>query len=197
VVLVHGSGPGASALSNWRLTMPALAGTAFQVMAPDLVALRPDRAPGRHRLSAPDLDRPPAGRAGCPGHRAGPPGCQLDGGRGGTGPGHPVPGPGRPPRADGGGRRALHPHPGLDAVWGYQPSVAAMQELLGIFAYDTSIIGPDLPRACATAPAFGPVPRRPSPRCSQNPVSSGWMPWPRPPGHPAHPAPNPAGARTR
>jgi len=46
VVLVHGSGPGASALSNWRLTMPALAGS-FRVVAPDLVGFgRTERPAG-------------------------------------------------------------------------------------------------------------------------------------------------------
>ncbi len=34
--------------------------------------------------------------------------------------------------------------PGLDAVWGYQPSVEAMAELLRLFSYDDSQLGPDL-----------------------------------------------------
>jgi 2-hydroxymuconate-semialdehyde hydrolase len=34
--------------------------------------------------------------------------------------------------------------PGLDAVWGYQPSPEAMLDLLHLFAYDASLTGPDL-----------------------------------------------------
>lgn len=45
VVLVHGSGPGVNAQSNWRLTAPAL-GRRFRVLAPDVVGFgateRPD-----------------------------------------------------------------------------------------------------------------------------------------------------------
>lgn len=36
VVLIHGSGPGVNAFSNWRLTMPALA-ERFEVFAPDML----------------------------------------------------------------------------------------------------------------------------------------------------------------
>lgn len=34
--------------------------------------------------------------------------------------------------------------PGMDAVWGYEPSIQAMRDLLGIFASDTSQLGRDL-----------------------------------------------------
>ena len=33
---------------------------------------------------------------------------------------------------------------GLDRVWGYEPSVEAMRDLLGVFAYDTSLMTDDL-----------------------------------------------------
>jgi pimeloyl-ACP methyl ester carboxylesterase len=36
--------------------------------------------------------------------------------------------------------------PGLDAVWGYEPSVASMEALLELFAYDRALVGPDLAR---------------------------------------------------
>ena len=45
VVLIHGSGPGVTAYSNWRLVLPAL-GEDFHVLAPDMVGFgysdRPD-----------------------------------------------------------------------------------------------------------------------------------------------------------
>jgi 2-hydroxymuconate-semialdehyde hydrolase len=35
---------------------------------------------------------------------------------------------------------------GLDAVWGYTPSVEAMREVIGLFAYDRGLINDDLVR---------------------------------------------------
>ncbi|MCY1500644.1 2-hydroxymuconate semialdehyde hydrolase [compost metagenome] len=35
---------------------------------------------------------------------------------------------------------------GLNKVWGYQPSIAAMRELMGVFAYDQGLINDDLVR---------------------------------------------------
>lgn len=143
VVLVHGSGPGASALSNWRLTMPALAGT-FQVVAPDLVGFgRTERPAGTayrlptwtgHLLGV--LDALGIERAHLVANSMGG-AVALD---------LAIRYPDRVDRLVlmGAVGVPFTLTPGLDAVWGYQPSVAAMQELLGIFAYDTSIIGPDL-----------------------------------------------------
>jgi 2-hydroxymuconate-semialdehyde hydrolase len=44
VLLIHGSGPGVSALANWRLTLPALADR-FRVLAPDVVGFGGTRPP--------------------------------------------------------------------------------------------------------------------------------------------------------
>ncbi len=143
VVLVHGSGPGASALSNWRLTMPALAGS-FRVVAPDLVGFgRTERPAGTayrlptwtgHLLGV--LDALGIERAHLVANSMGG-AVALD---------LAIRYPDRVDRLVlmGAVGVPFTLTPGLDAVWGYQPSVAAMQELLGIFAYDTSIIGPDL-----------------------------------------------------
>lgn len=143
VVLVHGSGPGASALSNWRLTMPALA-EHLHVIAPDLVGFgRTDRPDGirygrqawtSHLVAV--LDALGIERAHIVGNSMGS-AIALD-----LAVNH-------PDRVDhlvlmGAVGVPFAITPGLDAVWGYQPSVAAMQELLGIFAYDTSMVGPDL-----------------------------------------------------
>lgn len=143
VLLLHGSGPGVSAWANWRLTLPALAED-FRVIAPDLIGFGFTERPASPNydlatwtdhaiavLDALDVDR-----------------CHVVGN-------------------SFGGAVAMslaihHPDrvnglvlmgavgvpftitPGLDAVWGYEPSVEAMADLLEIFAYDSSLIGPDL-----------------------------------------------------
>jgi hypothetical protein len=55
------------------------------------------------------------------------------------------------------GGRALRAHAGLDAVWGYEPSIDAMRQLLDIFAYDRSIVNDELARLryeASIRPAF-------------------------------------------
>ena len=143
ILLLHGSGPGVSAWANWRLTLPALAED-FRVIAPDLVGFgfteRPD--PPTYDLTtwtghaiavldALDIDR-----------------CHVIGNSFGGAVAmslaiH------HPDRVNGlvlmgavGVPFAITP--GLDAVWGYEPSVDAMGRLLEIFAYDSSLVGPDL-----------------------------------------------------
>lgn len=143
VVLVHGSGPGASALSNWRLTMPALADH-FRVVAPDLVGFGRTTPPDgiRYGLQAWTshlcgvLDALGIEQAHVIGNSMGS-AVALD---------FAVRHPDRVNRLVlmGAVGVPFEITPGLDAVWGYQPSIEAMQDLLGIFAYDTSIIGPDL-----------------------------------------------------
>ena len=143
VVLVHGSGPGVSAYSNWRLTIPALA-TQFEVFAPDIVGFGFTERPAdieytmdtwvSHLIGF--LDACGIAKA----HLVG--------------------------NSFGGGlalrTAALHPDrvhdlvlmgsvgtpftltPGLDAVWGYEPSVENMKALLEVFAYNTSIATSEL-----------------------------------------------------
>lgn len=145
VLLLHGSGPGVSAWSNWRLTIPALA-RHFRVVAPDIVGFgftdRPVGAPY-------DLETWTAHAIGV-----------LDGL--GIDRAHVI-------GNSFGGSLALslairHPDrvsrlvlmgsvgvpftitPGLDAVWGYEPSIEAMEGLLELFAFDQSLVGPDLAR---------------------------------------------------
>lgn len=143
VLLLHGSGPGVTAWANWRLTIPRLA-EQFAVVAPDMVGFgfteRPDDVSygmnlwTGHALAV--LDALEIERAHVVGNSFG-------------------------------GALALslaihHPDrvrglvlmgsvgvpfditPGLDAVWGYEPSVEAMQTLLELFAYDAGMVGPDL-----------------------------------------------------
>ena len=145
VLLLHGSGPGVSAWANWRLTIPALA-EHFDVVAADIVGFGYTERPEgieygldtwtAHATAV--LDALGIERAHVIGNSFG-------------------------------GSLALslairHPErvnrlvlmgsvgvpfditPGLDAVWGYEPSVEAMEGLLHLFSYDRSLIGPDLAR---------------------------------------------------
>lgn len=143
ILLIHGSGPGVSAFANWRLAMPALAKQA-RVIAPDMAGFGFTERPADQRydldgwvrqaigvLDALEIDRT---------HLVG---------------------------NSFGGALALalairHPDrvrrlvlmgsvgvpfsitPGLDAVWGYTPSLDGMRRLLDIFAYDRRLVTDEL-----------------------------------------------------
>ena len=145
VLLLHGSGPGVSAWANWRLTIPVLA-RRFRVIAPDIVGFgftdRPEQVTydldtwTSHALGV--LDTLGIERAHVVGNSFGGSLALSLAIR------HP----------DRVGRLVLMGSvgvpfaitPGLDAVWGYEPSVEAMEGLLHLFAHDRSLIGPDLAR---------------------------------------------------
>lgn len=147
VLLLHGSGPGVSAWANWRLLLPKL-GQTRRAIAPDLLGFgsteRPHHPenPNHYRMSAwvqqavDLLDTLAIEKTDLIGNSFG-------------------------------GALALalaiaHPKrvrklvlmgsvgvpfvltPGLDAVWGYQPSLAAMRELLGIFSFDRQRVTDEL-----------------------------------------------------
>lgn len=138
VLLIHGSGPGVTAYSNWRLVMPSLA-QRYRVIAPDVVGFgyteRPQDARYdlsywvRHLVGV--LDALGLDRASIVGNSFG-------------------------------GALALalatrHPErierlvlmgsvgvdfaltPALDAVWGYEPSIANMDRLLRVFAHNDQV----------------------------------------------------------
>ncbi|MBX9896454.1 MAG: alpha/beta fold hydrolase [Qipengyuania sp.] len=141
--MIHGSGPGVSAWANWRLNMLILA-EHRRVLAPDMVGFgfteRPRNAVYRKELwlghLAAFMDAMHIERADFVGN------------------------------SFGGGLilafAALYPErvgkmvlmgsvglsfpltEGLDAVWGYKPSLEAMRELLDIFAYDRTIVTDEL-----------------------------------------------------
>jgi 2-hydroxymuconate-semialdehyde hydrolase len=145
VLLLHGSGPGVSAWANWRTVLPGLS-RGHRILAPDIVGFGyTDRPDGfaytrenwvAHLLGFLDaLDLPKVSLVG----------------------------------NSFGGALALwlastHPErvhrlvlmgsagvsfpltPGLDAVWGYQPSPEAMGEVMRYFAHDSSRITDDLVR---------------------------------------------------
>jgi 2-hydroxy-6-oxo-octa-2,4-dienoate hydrolase len=144
VLLVHGSGPGVTAYANWRLTIPALS-QRLHVVAPDMLGFGFTERPKppmvcdtdrwvRHLVDLLDaLELPAASVVG----------------------------------NSFGGAIALRlaaSHPervkklvlmgsvgvpfditeGLDAVWGYQPSLSSMRSLLDIFAYSRELVTDEL-----------------------------------------------------
>ena len=143
VLLIHGSGPGVSAWANWRLAIPELAQRS-RVIAPDMVGFGfTDRPAGiaytmdtwvNHAVGLMDaLELPVVDLVG---------------------------------NSFGGGLALAlsirHPErvrrlvlmgavgvpfpitPGLDAVWGYEPSFDSMRKLLDIFAYDRNFVSDEL-----------------------------------------------------
>ncbi|MGW5237408.1 alpha/beta fold hydrolase [Monashia sp. NPDC004114] len=146
VLLLHGSGPGVSAAANWRLTIPALVEAGHRVVAADQLGFGRTVPSEGHEYSMESwvahavalLDTLGINRASVVGNSFG--GAVA--------------------------LRLASAHPsrverlvlmgsvgvpfaiteGLESVWGFQPSVDAMRELLGAFAYDTSLVSDDLAR---------------------------------------------------
>lgn len=143
VVLLHGSGPGVTAWANWRLTMPALA-TSFRVVAPDMVGFGyTERPPGvRYALDtwvahaigvfdALELDQ-----------------VNLIGNSfgGSLALALAIRHPDRVRRLVlmGAAGLSFSLTPGLDAVWGYTPSIENMRGLLDIFAFNRELVSDEL-----------------------------------------------------
>lgn len=143
VVLIHGSGPGVSAWANWRLTIPALS-RQCRVIAPDMVGFGFSERPVGIRY---DLDAWVAQAVGlldaldiaC---------ADIVGNSfgGALALALAIRYPARVRRlvlmGSAGVPFALTP--GLDAVWGYQPSLANMRKLLDIFAFDRNLVNDEL-----------------------------------------------------
>ncbi|MDR3483020.1 MAG: alpha/beta fold hydrolase [Burkholderiaceae bacterium] len=142
-LLLHGSGPGVSAWANWRLTIPALA-LHCRVIAPDMAGFGYSERRADIRY---DLDTWVAQAVGLL-DALGIASADVVGN-------------------SFGGALALalairHPSrvrrlvlmgsvgvpfaitPGLDAVWGYTPSIANMRALLDIFAFDRTLVSDEL-----------------------------------------------------
>jgi 2-hydroxymuconate-semialdehyde hydrolase len=145
VLMVHGSGPGVSAWANWRLVMPALA-QRRRVLAPDMLGFgytdRP--AAAEYNLSrwvgqlldlmdALDLDS-----ADVVGNSFG----------GALALALAIRAPKRVRRLVlmGSVGVKFDITPGLDAVWGYEPSHENMRRLMDLFAHDRSLITDELAR---------------------------------------------------
>ncbi len=143
VVLLHGSGAGVSAFANWRLTMPAL-GERFRVLAPDMAGFGfTERQPGAtysldnwvaHALGF--LDALALDRVHIVGNSFG----------GALALALAIRAPARVNKLVLMGSAGTHFEltPGLDAAWGYTPSLENMRKLLDIFAYDRNLVTDDL-----------------------------------------------------
>lgn len=143
VLLIHGSGPGVTAYANWRLTMPALA-QQFRVIAPDMAGFGETERPDGYLYSMDNwvdhalglLDALDVGRAHVIGNSFG----------GALALAMAIRAPERVGRlvlmGAAGTRFPLTE--GLDAVWGYTPSIGSMRALLDIFAFDRTLVNDDL-----------------------------------------------------
>ncbi|KAF0962737.1 alpha/beta fold hydrolase [Rhodococcus sp. T7] len=169
VVLIHGSGPGVTAWANWRATIPALA-TRFRVVAPDILGFGYTERPEGVEYNSTTwtehligfLDALGLDKVSIVGNSFGGSLALNIATR-------------HPERVD---RLVLMgsvgvPFPitdGLDAVWGFEPSLEAMRGLLDVFAYDRSLVNDELAElrlAAATRPgvqeafsAMFPAPRQ-------------------------------------
>ena len=145
ILLIHGSGPGVTAWANWRGVIPALSERA-RVIAPDMLGFGYTQCPANWNLdpakwvqSLVDLldalniecvsivGNSFGGAIALAFAKAYPQRVKRIVLMGSAGLSFPI---------------TL----GLEKVWGYQPSLQAMRELMEVFAYDHSIINDDLVR---------------------------------------------------
>ncbi|MBX5454304.1 MAG: alpha/beta fold hydrolase [Acidobacteriia bacterium] len=143
VVLIHGSGPGVSAWANWRLVLPAL-GRRFRVLAPDMVGFGFTERPADNVYDMPRwlkhlegfLDALGIAQAHLVGNSFG----------GALALAFAIRKPTRVRRLVlmGSAGISFPITPGLEAVWGYTPSLENMRRLLDIFAYDRRLVTDEL-----------------------------------------------------
>ena len=143
VLLIHGSGPGVSAWANWRLVLPALA-EQRRVIAPDMVGFGYTDRPQGIEYGMPvwvqqavDLiDALGVERADLVGNSFGA-GLALA---------LAIRAPQRVRRLVLMGAMGVSfpITPGLDAVWGYEPSFESMKKLLDVFAYSRELVNDEL-----------------------------------------------------
>ncbi|MDF2180591.1 alpha/beta hydrolase [Neptuniibacter sp. CAU 1671] len=143
VFLFHGSGPGVTAWANWRLSLPVLA-QKRRVLAPDLLGFGYTQRPADNQYNmdrwvqhAVDiLDTLDIQRTDLIGNSFG----------GALALALAVRHPERVRRLVLMGSVGVpcELSAGLDAVWGYQPSIEAMKSMLDVFAYDRTLVTDEL-----------------------------------------------------
>ncbi|RHW21312.1 alpha/beta fold hydrolase [Pseudomonas jilinensis] len=143
LMLIHGSGPGVTAWANWRLIMPTLA-ESRRVIAPDMLGFgyseRPEQPDYRrdvwveHAIGV--LDTLGIEQADLVGNSFG----------GGIALALAIKYPERVRRLVlmGSVGVSFPITPGLDEVWGYEPSFETMRRLMDTFAYDRSLVTDEL-----------------------------------------------------
>jgi 2-hydroxymuconate-semialdehyde hydrolase len=156
VLLLHGSGPGVSAWANWRLVIPELAAS-FRVIAPDQIGFNQTLPPdgvryGRelwtnHALRL--METLEIDSYDVVGNSMG----------GAIAFSMAAAEPGRIGRIVAMGTMGIAAElpPGLDEVWGYEPSTESMRRLIELFAFDQSIVTDELVKLryeASTAPGI-------------------------------------------
>jgi 2-hydroxymuconate-semialdehyde hydrolase len=143
VLLIHGSGPGVTAWANWRLVLPEL-GKACRAIAPDMVGFGYTERPAGVVYSLDGWVSHAIGLLDALGIQQ----TDLIGNSfgGAVSLALAIRHPQRVRRLVlmGSAGVPFEITPELDAVWGYQPSLAAMRGLLDIFAYDRSLVTDEL-----------------------------------------------------
>lgn len=139
VVLIHGSGPGVSAWANWRLALPALS-ERFRVLAPDVLGFGHTDRPAGVRYDLDTWTKHLTGFLDALGLEQ----VSLVGNSfgGALALNLAATFPARVSRLVlmGSVGVPFTLTPGLDAVWGFEPSPDRMRELLEIFAYDGTMV---------------------------------------------------------
>lgn len=146
VILLHGSGPGVTAYANWRLTLPVLAED-FRVFAPDIAGFGYTEARADEDYTLDGWIKHLTGFMDAAGIAT----AHVVGNSFGgalalaTAIRHP----------DRVGRLVLMGSvgvsfdltPGLDAVWGYEPSEENMRVLIRLFAFDPALVSDEIVRS--------------------------------------------------
>lgn len=143
ILLIHGSGPGVTAWANWRGTIPVLA-ERFRALAPDMLGFGYSERPDDQvynldrwvRQAIDVLDAKGIDRANLVGNSFG----------GGVALALAIRHPERVRRLVlmGSVGVPFELTEGLDAVWGYTPSLDTMRELIRLFAYNPELATEDL-----------------------------------------------------
>jgi pimeloyl-ACP methyl ester carboxylesterase len=143
VVLIHGSGPGVTSYANWRLVIPALAEN-FHVVAPDMVGFGYSERPGDVQYGVQTwadqvvgvMDSLGLERAHLVGNSFGGAIALRVASQ------HPERVGKLVPMGSMGVPFELTP--GLDRVWGYEPSFENMRKVLDVFAYSRTLVNDEL-----------------------------------------------------
>lgn len=145
VLLIHGSGPGVSAWANWRLVMPTLARQA-RVIAPDMVGFGYTERPEGFDYNMDAWVRQAVGLLDALGIER----TDLVGNSfgGGLSLALAIRHPERVRRLVlmGSAGVSFPMTEGLDAVWGYTPSVENMRTIMDYFAFNKHLMSDDLAR---------------------------------------------------